>query len=121
MLAAPHVSNYDTVLLVIAATSLFAVALSEGFRRGELIVPMLVWMIQLFNPPHSYRVGMVTPLLTCLLIACAIARARAYSVTMPTRALSRPLDGPNATDSRRKPDSVEVGQQPLVPAQAQPG
>jgi alpha-1,2-mannosyltransferase len=113
VLAAPHVSNYDTVLLVVAATTLFAVALGEGFRRGELIVPMLVWMIQLFNPPDVYRVGMVTPLLTCLLIACAIARARAYPVTAPTSAFPRPLNERNATDVVLEPDSVEVDQQPF--------
>jgi hypothetical protein len=112
VLAAPHVSNYDTVLLVVAATSLFAIALGEGFRRCELIVPMLVWMIQLFNPPDAYRVGMVTPLLTCLLIACAIARAREYLVTRPTSALPRPLDVRNATGFVLEPGSVEVDQQP---------
>jgi alpha-1,2-mannosyltransferase len=112
VLAAPHVSNYDTVLLVVAATSLFAIALAEGFRRGELIVPMLVWMIQLFNPPDVYCVGMVTPLLTCLLIACAIARARAYPVTTPTSAFPRPLDERYATDSILEPRSVEADQQP---------
>lgn len=100
VLAAPHVSNYDTVLLVIAATSLFAVALGEGFRRGELIVPKLVWMIQLFNPPSAFGVGMVTPLFTCLLISCAIARARAYPAATPTAVLPQPPPNErNATNS----------------------
>jgi hypothetical protein len=121
VLAAPHVSNYDTVLLVVAATSLLAVALGEGFRRGELIVPMLVWMIQLFNPPDVYRVGMVTPLLTCLLIACAIARARAYLLTTPTTAFPERFYERNATDFAREPDSVEAGQQPSCACEAHPG
>jgi alpha-1,2-mannosyltransferase len=76
VVAAPHVTNYDTVLLVVAATILFAYGLDHGFGRFGLIVPVLVWMIQLFNPPHEYRIGLITPLLTCLLIACAIAAAR---------------------------------------------
>jgi alpha-1,2-mannosyltransferase len=120
VLAAPHVSNYDTVLLVVAATSLFAVALSDGFRRGELIVPMLVWMIQLFNPPNAYRVGLVTPLLTCLLIACAIGRARAYPATTPIVAFPQPLDEPNATDSNLEPRSVEADQQPSCACSSAP-
>jgi hypothetical protein len=77
VLAAPHVTNYDTVLLVVAATLLFARGIGNGFRRGEVIVPLLVWMIQLWNPPDAFRIGLVTPLLTCLLIACTIIRWRA--------------------------------------------
>lgn len=74
VIAAPHVSIYDTVLLVVAATLLFAHGLETGFRRGELIVPVLVWMIQFWNPPTAYPIGLMTPVLTVLLIACAIAR-----------------------------------------------
>jgi hypothetical protein len=122
VLAAPHVTNYDTVLLVIAATSLFAIALGEGFRRGELIVPMLVWMIQLFNPPGAFRVGTVTPLLTCLLIACAIARARAYPVTTPTSAFPQPPPNErNATDSSLRPTVLRAMSNRPVLAQARRG
>jgi alpha-1,2-mannosyltransferase len=76
VLAAPHVTNYDTVLLVVAATLAFAYGLDHGFGRGGVAVPVLVWMIQLFNPPNVFRLGLITPLVTALLIACAIARAR---------------------------------------------
>jgi hypothetical protein len=65
------------VLLVIAATLLLVRALDEGVRRGELVVPMLVWMIQLFNPPTVYRFTVVTPVLTALLMLLAMARMRA--------------------------------------------
>lgn len=76
-LAAPHVANYDAVLLVVAATLLFAHGLEHGFYPGGVVVPAAVWMIQLFNPPDAFPIGRVTPLLTVLLIACAIARAGA--------------------------------------------
>ena len=33
-------------------------------------------MIQLFDPPGVFRIGLMTPVLTVLLIACAIARAQ---------------------------------------------
>jgi alpha-1,2-mannosyltransferase len=87
VLAAPHVTNYDTVLLVIAATLVFAHGLDHGFSRGELIVPLLVWMIQLFNPPDVFRLGRITPVLTAFLIASAIASARASAVAIPATAV----------------------------------
>src|SRR6266851_645414 len=64
VLAAPHVTNYDTVLLVVAATLVFAHGLDHGFGRGGVIVPVLVWMIQLFDPPGAFRLGLITPVLT---------------------------------------------------------
>jgi alpha-1,2-mannosyltransferase len=97
VLAAPHVTNYDTVMLVIAATLLFARALDDGLHRGEVMVPVSVWMIQLFNPPSAFRLGLITPLLTCGLIACTVARARADSVMPGPRPRSwtnRPVDAP---------------------------
>jgi hypothetical protein len=77
VLAAPHVTNYDTVLLVVAATLVFAYGLDHGFGRGGVAIPVLVWMIQLFDPPGVFRIGLITPLLTILLIVRAIASARA--------------------------------------------
>ena len=76
VLAAPHVTNYDTVLLVVAATLVFAYGLDHGFGRGGVAIPVLVWMIQLFDPPGVFRIGLMTPVLTVLLIAYAIARAQ---------------------------------------------
>jgi alpha-1,2-mannosyltransferase len=90
VLAAPHILNYDAVLLVVATTLLVIRALDEGFRRGELIVPMLVWMIQLFNPPSFYRFTVITPVLTALLIVCAMRRMGAETA-MPWAGVSRGL------------------------------
>jgi alpha-1,2-mannosyltransferase len=74
-LAAPHVANYDAVLLVVAATLVFAHGLDHGFRPGGVIVPVLAWMIQLLNPPDAFPIGRITPVLTVLLIGCAVAAA----------------------------------------------
>jgi alpha-1,2-mannosyltransferase len=90
VLAAPHILNYDAVLLVAAATLLVIRALDDGFRRGELIVPMLVWMIQLFNPPSFYRFTVITPVLTALLILCAMRRLGAKTA-MPWAGFGRNL------------------------------
>jgi hypothetical protein len=91
VLAAPHVTNYDTVLLVVAATLVFAHGLDHGFGRGGVAIPVLVWTIQLFNPPGVFRIGLITPVVTALLIACAIARAlqspparRGFRADIPT-------------------------------------
>jgi alpha-1,2-mannosyltransferase len=73
-LAAPHVSNYDAVLLALSAGLLFAYGLDHGFRRGGLIVPVLAWVIQAFNPPDVFSLGALTPVLTLLLIGVALAR-----------------------------------------------
>ena len=76
-LAAPHLGPYDAVLLAIAATILFVRGNAEGFRLGEMPVAMLVWMIQLFNPPSAFRIGLITPFLTAALIVYAMLRASA--------------------------------------------
>lgn len=73
-LAAPHVANYDMVMLTVAATVLFANSLAQNAGWIELTVPPLVWIMQLFNPPGAFAIGVVTPLLTCALIACAMVR-----------------------------------------------
>jgi hypothetical protein len=76
-LAAPHVANYDAVLLVVAASLVFAHGLDHGFRLGGAIVPLAVWAIQLLNPPDAFPIGRVTPFLTLLLIAAALRAANA--------------------------------------------
>ena len=81
VLAAPHVTNYDTVLLVVAATLAFAYGLGHGFGCGGVAVPVSVWMIQLFDPPNVFRIGLITPLLTVLLIARVIAWTRDQRLT----------------------------------------
>jgi hypothetical protein len=81
VLAAPHVTNYDTVLLVVAATLAFAYGLEHGFGYGSVAVPVSVWMIQLANPPNVFRLGLITPLLTVLLIVRVIAWARDHRLT----------------------------------------
>jgi alpha-1,2-mannosyltransferase len=84
VLAAPHVTNYDAVLLVVAAALVFTHGLEQGFSRGSAVLPFLVWAIQLFDPPMVFRIGLITPLLTMLLIACAMLRGRGDSMQQRT-------------------------------------
>jgi hypothetical protein len=67
LLASPHVSNYDLVLLAIAA--LLAVwAMPAEARPLALILPLAGWLAPLYNPPRVLPLGLVTPLLLIALI-----------------------------------------------------
>lgn len=80
ILAAPHVIDYDTLLLGIAATLFFVRGYADDFRFGEITVAVLVWASPLINPPTVFRLGFVTPLLVVLFIFCVIARGRRDAV-----------------------------------------
>ncbi len=75
MLASPHVSTSDAVLLGIAAT-IFMLSLQEsGPGFIDAIVSIALWMVPMVNPPIIFPLGLVTPPLICLFIACVTARA----------------------------------------------
>ena len=68
LLASPHVSNYDLILLAIAA--LLAVREMPGSSRPlDLIVPLAAWLAPLYNPPRALPLGLVTPLVILALLA----------------------------------------------------
>jgi hypothetical protein len=68
------------VMLAIAAALLLCRALEDGFRRGEAVLLVVIWLSPLINPPSLFRVGVVTPLLIALFIAIIVSRARASSI-----------------------------------------
>ncbi len=80
LLAAPHVIDYDALLLGVAATLFFVRGYADGFRFGEITVAVLVWASPLINPPTVFRLGFVTPLLVVLFIFCVMARGRRDAV-----------------------------------------
>ena len=67
LLASPHVSNYDLVLLAVASLMLVR-ALPEATRPLVLILPLAAWLAPLYNPPRAMPLGLVTPLLLLGLI-----------------------------------------------------
>jgi len=68
LLASPHVSNYDLILLAIAA--LLAVRnLPENTRPLLLMLPLACFIAPLFNPPRAMPLGLITPLLLLGLMA----------------------------------------------------
>lgn len=61
LLASPHLSNYDLILLALAGLSLVR-ALPEGSRPLALMLPLLAWAAPLYNPPRAVPLGLATPL-----------------------------------------------------------
>ena len=76
MLAAPHASASDAVLLALA-TSLYVAAPRRGTLRPlQLALAAAVWISPLFNPPSVFRPGCLTPLLILLLLGAIIVEIR---------------------------------------------
>jgi hypothetical protein len=74
ILAAPHASNSDAILLGLAASIYVTVLPAHELRPYRLAIAAAVWVSPLFNPPVLFRIGCVTPLLVAALLA-AIALA----------------------------------------------
>jgi hypothetical protein len=62
LLASPHLSNYDLILLALAAL-LWGAALPQTARPLALMLPLLCYVAPIFNPPRVMAVGLITPLL----------------------------------------------------------
>jgi hypothetical protein len=90
MLAAPHVIDYDAVLLGMAATLFFNRAYADGFRFGDTAFAVLVWASPLVNPPSVFATGLLTPPLIMLFIGWVIARGRRDAAPLPTESALRP-------------------------------
>lgn len=68
LLASPHVSNYDMILLAIAA--LIHVRTLPGEARPlALILPLAAWLAPLYNPPRVNPLGFATPLVLLAMLA----------------------------------------------------
>ena len=85
VLAAPHVSNYDAVMVSVAVLLFLCRALDDGFRFGDSILIIVVWSIELLDPPQVIPPGLITPVVYCLFLAAVIARGRSrrHSTEMP--------------------------------------
>jgi hypothetical protein len=76
VLAAPHVSNSDAVLLGLAAGLFATFAVAAELRPLQLTIAAMVWISPLFNPPVLFRIGCATPMLVVLLLAVIIDAIR---------------------------------------------
>jgi alpha-1,2-mannosyltransferase len=76
ILAAPHVSNYDLVLLTVAAGLLFRRALEEPLPVTDAVLLFAAWLLPLINPPRAMPLGVTTPLVVAFVIFSAMRSAR---------------------------------------------
>lgn len=73
MVAAPHVMNYDALLLCIAGAILFAESVRSRLNRFNAAIGILVWLCPLINPPSIFPIALATPLLLVLLATRILA------------------------------------------------
>lgn len=76
MLAAPHVSTSDAVLLALATSLYVSARRRAALQPLQLVLAAAVWISPLFNPPSLFRPGCLTPLLVLLLLGAIVAETR---------------------------------------------
>jgi alpha-1,2-mannosyltransferase len=74
VVAAPHVSPYDMIILALAVTIALWHGLHEQARPLALAVPMLAWMAPVVVTPRMSFFGLLPPLLVFALIERTMAR-----------------------------------------------
>jgi hypothetical protein len=84
VLAAPHVGDYDAVLLGVAAVATLSFGLERRFVPGEAWLAMAVWLSSLVNPPALIALAdvpaltylsLVTPLILAGFMIRSVAQA----------------------------------------------
>jgi hypothetical protein len=78
LLASPHLSNYDLILLALAAL-LQVQAMREEARPLALMLPLVCYIAPIFNPPRVMALGLITPLLLLGLMLMLHRPAKASS------------------------------------------
>jgi alpha-1,2-mannosyltransferase len=96
LLASPHVSSQDAVMLAIAALFLFCRVVRDGARSGELVAIFAIWMIELFDPPIIFHLGVVTPIVILGFIAAVVGRAVATMPELSARPMNAGVQGSNS-------------------------
>jgi hypothetical protein len=94
LLAAPHASQQDGVLLGLAAAAFLAVALEDGLRVRDAAAVAALWITPLLNPPSLFRIGLVTPVILVAFLACVALKARQRAAAYV------PADGAQANETR---------------------
>jgi alpha-1,2-mannosyltransferase len=81
MLAAPHSSLVDFVLLAVAVALWAAEAARAETPLAKWTLALALWLAMLFNPPLASPPGRLTPLLILAFIAMAMTRAAPAAAT----------------------------------------
>lgn len=88
LLAAPHVSSQDGIMLAVASLFLLCRALDDGFRPGEMLLIACVWFVEACDPPIIFKIGVATPVVLVLFIVAVVARAEAMTRPAPLQRLA---------------------------------
>ncbi|HVC57573.1 MAG TPA: glycosyltransferase family 87 protein [Stellaceae bacterium] len=75
ILAAPHSSINDLILLSIAAALWSAEAIEDGAPLAQWTLALAMWLAMLFNPPLVSPAGRLTPLLILMFVGMLLTRA----------------------------------------------
>jgi len=76
LLAAPHASASDAVLLALATSLYLTAPRPSPLAGGQVALAAAVWIIPLFNPPSVFKPGIITPVLLVLLVAAMLSEIR---------------------------------------------
>jgi hypothetical protein len=94
LLASPHVSSQDGVLLAVGAIFLFCRIIDGEVRLIEPITIVAIWLAELFDPPKFFRLGVITPVILCVFIAVVMARAKC--LLNDTERAAKPIHEPSS-------------------------
>ena len=87
MLAAPHLIDYDALMLGIAATLMFVRRLDDGLHVAETVLLAIVWASPFVNPPSVFPIAYATPILILAFIAWVLRRESQAQARIGTPAL----------------------------------
>lgn len=88
ILAAPHTSASDALLLGLAASVFLAAIPADRLRPGYIALAVGLWCSPLLNPPSVFRAGLVTPLLLVAFLACIMTLLREKTEPAAMRAFT---------------------------------
>jgi len=90
ILAAPHASAADAVLLEASAALFFATATTRKFRPLQAMLAATVWLCPFLNPPSVFSAGMINPVLLLLFLGCLVMVMRGTPVSGSVPAVPAP-------------------------------
>ena len=83
ILAAPHSSIHETVLLATAAALWIAEMAQRRLPLSGWAVPLALWLTPFVNPPQIRAVGRLTPLLLLVFVGMIVAGKRRAKLVAP--------------------------------------
>ena len=83
ILAAPHSSLHDAVMLAIAAALWISGSAQSGQSIWKWPLALALWLAPLFNPPLISIVGRFTPIGIIIFIAAALVRGNRAGPRVP--------------------------------------